>query len=76
MKETENGDKIPNLLSVRMFAEQFPAFSQGSLRALIWNEDFNGLKEDGVILRIGKKKLLIDVDKFFKWIKKQNHIVE
>lgn len=64
----ENHTQNPNYLSIRLFAEANPAFTQSSLRALIFRENENGLKESGSILRIGKKKVLINVDKFFNWI--------
>ena len=67
----KNKKEIPNLLSVRLFTEQFPTFSTGCVRSLIWNEDNNGLKQARAIKRIGKR-ILIDVDEFFLWIDEQN----
>jgi hypothetical protein len=72
-KMTEETKTPPNLLSVKLFTEQYPAFPNGSLRAYIWNEEQNGLKEAKAIIRIGKKKILIDVDKFFKWVQDQQN---
>tara|TARA_R110002073_G_scaffold336383_2_gene532777 strand:- start:186 stop:407 length:222 start_codon:yes stop_codon:yes gene_type:complete len=64
-----------NLLTVRQFAEKHPAFSQGSLRNLIFLSESrktsrgiiagNGLNI--ALVRIGRK-LLIDEAGFFKWI--------
>jgi len=64
-------NQTPSLLTVRQFAEKHPAFNVGGLRYLIFNEDSNGLKEAGAIIRVGKK-VLIDVDKYFAWIYNQN----
>ncbi|SNX60694.1 hypothetical protein SAMN06296273_2164 [Nitrosomonas ureae] len=70
--------QIPILLSVRQFADKHSAFSQGSLRNLIFlsqNRNTsrgiipgNGL--DVALIRIGRK-LLIDEAKFFQWIDEQ-----
>lgn len=64
-------NQVPNLQTVPQFAENNPAFPVGGLRWLIFNEDKNGLKESGAIIRIGKK-VMIDGDRFFNWIYKQN----
>jgi hypothetical protein len=37
------------------------------LRHQIFNEEKNGLKESGAIIRLGKK-ILVDEVKFFAWI--------
>ena len=68
---------MSNLLTVKQFSQKHQAFSEGSLRWLIFNarerfsasgEPFggNGLEEAGAILRIGRK-VLIDEEKFFDW---------
>lgn len=66
------------LLTVRQFAEKHPAFSQGSLRNLIFLAESrktsqgriagNGL--DVALVRVGRK-VLIDEAKFFSWIDSQ-----
>lgn len=66
------------LLTVRQFAEKHPAFSQGSLRNLIFLSESrasskgkipgNGL--DVALVRVGRK-VLIDEAKFFSWIDAQ-----
>ena len=61
----------PNLLTVQQFAKQHPAFKVGGLRWQIFNEENNGLKESGAIIRLGRK-VMIDSDRFFKWIYSQN----
>lgn len=66
------------LLSVRQFSDKHPAFTQGSLRNLIFLSD-NRKTSRGIIqgnglnialVRIGRK-LLIDESKFFQWINEQ-----
>ncbi|HIF49930.1 MAG TPA: hypothetical protein EYQ42_00085 [Thiotrichaceae bacterium] len=64
-------DKSPNLKTVSQFTESNPAFTLGGLRWQIFNEDENGLKEAGAIIRIGRK-VLIDVDRYFYWVYSQN----
>lgn len=55
------------LLRVAQFCEQNPAFSQASLRWLIFNSASNGLDELGAILRVDRR-VLVDVDRFHDWI--------
>ena len=61
----------PNLKTVPQFSESNPAFPIGGLRWLIFNEDQNGLKEAGAIVRLGRK-VMIDSERFFKWVYSQN----
>lgn len=68
------------ILTVRQFHERNPAFSEASLRNLIFKADTrhstqgtipgNGLLEAGAIVRIGRK-VLIDEAAFFYWIDQQ-----
>ena len=60
-----------SLKSVKRFAKEDPNFTEGSLRALIFDEPNNGLKESGAILRLGRR-VLIDSELFYKWVRKQN----
>lgn len=60
-------NKIPNYKTIRQFSETYPAFTQGSLRDLVFHADYNGLTTIGAIRRVGAK-ILIDVDKFFEWV--------
>ncbi|MCP4474164.1 MAG: DNA-binding protein [Gammaproteobacteria bacterium] len=53
------------LATVKQVADAYPAFTQSSLRWLIFNEHSNGF--DQCIRRIGRK-ILIDLDYFEKWI--------
>lgn len=61
----------PILSTVNQFTTRNPAFTNGGIRALIFNEATNGLKQSGAILRIGRK-VLIDEAKFFSWVESQN----
>jgi hypothetical protein len=63
--------KMPVLSTVNQFTAKHPAFTTGGLRALIFNEDSNGLAKSGAIVRIGRK-VLINEEKFFGWIEAQN----
>jgi hypothetical protein len=58
-------------LTVKQFSEKHPAFTNGGLRSLIFNEESNGLAKAGAIVRIGRK-VLIDESKFFGWVESQN----
>jgi hypothetical protein len=62
---------MPTLSTVNQFTTKEPAFTLGGLRALIFNEDSNGLKASGAIIRIGRR-VLIDEEKFFDWVQDQN----
>jgi len=78
MNQIENPDNGRILLTVRQFSEKNPAFSQGSVRNLIFNSKprksskgsipNNGF--DTVLVRVGRK-VLIDEAKFFDWLDKQ-----
>ena len=68
----------PLLLTVRQFADKHPAFTQGSLRNLIFLAESrhtskgkipgNGLEI--ALVRVGRK-VLIDEAKFFNWVEAQ-----
>lgn len=58
-----------NFLTVRQFAAKYPAFPQGGLRWMIFHENNNGLSK--AISRVGRK-VLIDEDAFFSWVREQN----
>jgi len=69
------------LLTVRQLNQRNPAFSESSLRNLIFKAEpghstkgeipGNGLIEAGAIIRIGRK-VLIDEARFFAWVDQQN----
>ncbi len=60
-----------NFKTVKQFSQDNPAFSESGLRWQIFNENTNGLKESGAIIRMGRK-VLIDEDKFHEWLVIQN----
>lgn len=55
--------------TVRQLANYYPAFTEGSIRWLIFNEMSNGFNQ--CIRRLGRK-ILIDLDQFELWIGQQN----
>ena len=71
---------LRTLLTVRQFSEKHPAFSQGSLRNLIFLSKprdtsrgtihGNGMADASVLVRLGRR-LLIDELKFFQWLDDQ-----
>ena len=61
-------------LTVNQFTAKHTAFTNGGLRAWIFNSNTNGLKESGAIVRIGSK-VIIDESKFMGWIESQNKAV-
>ncbi len=62
------------LEAVRTLARKHPdVITEGGLRWEIFNEEKNGLKESGAILRRGRK-ILIDADRYFRWLYNQNQV--
>lgn len=59
--------------TVKQFIEENPAFSEGGVRWQVFNEDANGLKASGAILRNGRK-VLIHVPRYYKWLDWKNGI--
>lgn len=57
--------------TVTQLCESHKAFKPGGIRALIFNEQKNGLAKSGAIVRIGKK-VLINEKRFFEWIEAQD----
>jgi hypothetical protein len=68
----------PRLFSIKQFALAYPAFTESSLRNLIFKAnprsssrgeiEGNGLSEFGAIIRIGRR-ILIDDLAFFAWVR-------
>ena len=56
-----------DLRTVRQVAEASPAFSEASLRWLIFNGESNGFAE--VLVKVGRR-VLIDVRKLDEWLEK------
>lgn len=57
--------------TVNQLCARHPAFTKGGIRALIFNEKTNGLRESGAVVRISRK-VLINEEKFFSWIETQD----
>ncbi len=58
---------LENLLTVKQVAESSPAFSEASIRWLIFNGESNGFAE--VLVKVGRR-VLIDVRKLDEWLEK------
>ena len=66
------------LSTVRQFSEKHPAFSQGSIRNLVFLAESRKTSKGTIagnglgiaLVRIGRK-LLIDESRFFEWIESQ-----
>jgi hypothetical protein len=54
-----------NLMTVRQFCAAHPAFTEGSVRWLLFNRETNGLS---VALVKKGRRIWIDVDAFFHWL--------
>ena len=54
-----------NLMTVRQFCAAHPAFTEGSVRWLLFNRETNGLS---VALIKKGRRIWIDVDAFFDWL--------
>ena len=59
----------PNFMTVKQFCQQYPVFTQGGMRWLLFHRQQNGL--DHAVVKVGRK-VLIDVDQFFLWLEQQN----
>ena len=70
----ENSEPKRVLRTVPQFCDENRFVTEGGLRFQIFNEEKNGLKEAGAIVRIGRK-ILIDVPRYFHWIDKQQKYV-
>jgi len=57
--------------TVKQFSERHPAFTVGSLRALIFDGNTNGLNESCAVVRINRR-VLINESKFFSWLEMGN----
>jgi len=57
-----------NLLTVTQLSEKSPAFSEASLRWLIFNKEINGM--DSALVKVGRR-VLIDIVEFERWLEDQ-----
>ena len=58
----------PRVYTVKQFSARNPAFSEGSLRWLLFNAHENKL--DAAVVRVGRR-VLIDEERFYAWINRQ-----
>lgn len=56
--------------TIHQFSEEEPAFTEGSLRWLIFNEEKNGAKEAEVFPKLGRRRF-VNKPKFFMWFDSQ-----
>lgn len=70
-QQTEAFQKAFILLTVKQLVNKHKCFTEGGVRALIFNANSNGLAESKAIVRIGRK-VLINEAKFFAWVEAQN----
>ena len=66
--------EIPNYLTTKKFCAKHQAFAIEGLKELLREQYKNGLFESKSIIRIGRK-LLIDEQMFFEWVKEQSGAV-
>ena len=59
----------PPLLTVKQFCHEYPAFTHGGVRWLLFHREENGLER--AVVKVGRR-VLIDVDAFFRWLNEQN----
>ena len=60
-------------LTVTQFCEAYRAFKIGGIRSQLFNQDSNGLKQSGAIVRNGRK-ILIKPQKYFEWMEAQSKV--
>ena len=58
-------------LTVNQMSEAYPAFTQSSLRWIIFNKDTNGFSK--CVIKIGSK-IIIDADAFEQWVDEQRDV--
>jgi hypothetical protein len=60
-----------SLRTVAQFADQTP-FTESQLRWWIFNEETNGMRAAGAVVRIGGRRVYIDTEAFDRWVSAQN----
>lgn len=70
-QSTEKQAFAYSYLTVNQFCDKHKAFKLGGVRGQIFNEDKNGLKKSGAVIRNGRK-VLINESKWFSWLEAQN----
>ena len=61
--------RLPSFLTFRQFSSKHPAWSEGSLRWLRFNQTTNGL--DAAFVSLGRR-VFVNEDEFFAAIDRQN----
>ena len=56
---------VTQLVTVKQLATESPAFTEASLRWLIYNAELNGL--ENAIVKVGSR-VLIDLQRFNEWL--------
>lgn len=64
-------ERISRYVTVKQLSKLYPAFSELSLRWILFNRNNNGA--DSFVIKVGKKKLIIDTEKFQVWLNQQQH---
>jgi hypothetical protein len=64
---------MDTIISVSEFSKRHSAFTEPSVRWLIFRSCENGLLESGAIVRLGRR-VLIDEELFFEWVKNNGSI--
>ena len=62
---------VRNLQTIRDFAANGP-FSESQLRWFAFQSQSNGMAAAGALVRVGSRRIYIDVDGFNRWIDSQN----
>lgn len=57
------------LLTIKQFAQEYPAFSESRLRWLLFNRQWNRFEE--AIVQVGRR-ILIDTKRFHEWLELPN----
>lgn len=63
--------QVQHLYTIRQFSDRHEAFSEGSLRWLVFNATSNGFRD--AFVRIGRR-VLVDEDSFFQIVRQQNDL--
>ena len=58
---------MSKIVNVAQLSAEIPAFTQPSIRWLIFRAGDNGLDASGAIIRVGRR-VLIDQEKFIGWL--------
>lgn len=59
-------------VTIKQLSERYPGFTESALRNMFQHRKANGL--DKVVLKLGRKKMLIDEDKFMAWLETKREV--